>query len=264
MRVADTKLQVAETSAAGVLVRRSWQKHLLTFLMVFGPGLIVMEADNDAGAVSTYMQAGGQYGLHLLWLLVVLLPICYFIQEMVARLGIATGKGHAAMIYERFGKWWGHFSLIDLLAVNFLTLITEFAAISLALSALGVSPYISVPVSALGLTLMVVTGSYLRWERIVIALCLMDLTWFVLAYVVHPDWAKIAQSTVAPGNARGRDHKQSRLSCDCDCGHDHSALAALLPAELRGREAAAFCRFEMGQARHSDWGCFHRAALRAQ
>lgn len=203
MRVADTKLHMAETSAAGVLVRRSWQKHLLTFLMVFGPGLIVMEADNDAGAVSTYMQAGGQYGLHLLWLLVVLLPICYFIQEMVVRLGIATGKGHAAMIYERFGKWWGHFSLIDLLAVNFLTLITEFAAISLALSALGVSPYISVPVSALGLTLMVVTGSYLRWERIVIALCLMDLTWFILAYVVHPDWTKIAQSTVAPGIPAG-------------------------------------------------------------
>jgi len=77
-----------------------------------------MEADNDTGAVSTYMQAGGQYGLHVLWLLIVLLPICYFVQEMVARLGIATGKGHAAMIYERFGKRRGHFSLLDLLAVN--------------------------------------------------------------------------------------------------------------------------------------------------
>ena len=198
MRVAEPQLDAAIAPAEGVLVRHSWQKHLLTFLMVFGPGLIVMEADNDAGAVSTYMQAGGQYGLHLLWLLVVLLPICYFVQEMVARLGIATGKGHATMIYERFGKWWGRFSLLDLLAVNFLTLITEFAAISLALSALGVSPWISVPVSALGLTLMVVTGSYLRWERIVIALCLIDLTWFALAYVAHPDWAGVARSTVAP------------------------------------------------------------------
>src|SRR5580700_7297014 len=186
------------TPEAGVVVRSAWQRRIVTFLMVFGPGLIVMEADNDAGAVSTYMQAGGQYGLHLLWLLVVLLPICYFIQEMVARLGIATGKGHAAMIYERFGKWWGRFSLIDLLVVNFLTLITEFAAISLALSALGISPYISVPVSALGLTLMVVTGSYLRWERIVIALCLMDLTWFALAYVVHPDWASVAHNAIVP------------------------------------------------------------------
>lgn len=198
MRVIESELNVTATQPVGVVVHKPWQKSLLTFLMVFGPGLIVMEADNDAGAVSTYMQAGGQYGLHLLWLLVVLLPICYFVQEMVARLGIATGKGHAAMIYERFGKWWGRFSLIDLLAVNFLTLITEFAAISLALSALGVSPFISVPVSAVGLTLMVVTGSYLRWERIVIVLCLMDLTWFGLAYVAHPNWANVARSTIVP------------------------------------------------------------------
>src|SRR5664280_3677691 len=169
----------------GRVVKSKWTRDLLTCLMVVGPGLIVMVADNDAGAVSTYIQAGAQYGTRLLWLLLLLLPVTYFIQEMVVRLGIATGKGHAAMIYERFGKWWGHFSLFDLLLVNFLTLITEFAAISLALSAMGVSPYISVPVAALGLTLLVITGSYLRWERIVIVLCLMDLTWFALAYVVH-------------------------------------------------------------------------------
>ena len=156
---------VSVNEPQGIAVRHRWQRHLLTFLMVFGPGLIVMEADNDAGAVSTYMQAGGQYGLHLLWILVVLLPICYFVQEMVARLGIATGKGHAAMIYERFGKWWGHFSLFDLLLVNFLTLITEFAAISLALSAMGVSPRISVPVAALGARrhCAVPAGSDLVW-----------------------------------------------------------------------------------------------------
>src|SRR5580692_968955 len=151
MRVAETKLDAAKQPSQGIAVRRSWQKHILTFLMVFGPGLIVMEADNDAGAVSTYMQAGGQYGLHLLWTLLLLLPICYFVQEMVARLGIATGKGHAAMIYERFGKAWGRFSLFDLLAVNFLTLITEFAAISLAMSGLGIAPIISVPIAALAL-----------------------------------------------------------------------------------------------------------------
>src|SRR6202789_1739808 len=198
MRLMEPEVEIATVSAKGVVVRSAWQRRILTFLMVFGPGLIVMEADNDAGAVSTYMQAGGQYGLHVLWILVVLLPICYFVQEMVARLGIATGKGHAAMIYERFGKWWGHFSLIDLLAVNFLTLITEFAAISLALSAFGISPYIAVPVSAVGLTLMVITGSYLRWERIVIALCLMDLTWFVLAFMVHPHWAAVAHNSIVP------------------------------------------------------------------
>src|SRR6202790_3852929 len=122
------------TMPPGRAVKTRWGYRILTFLAVMGPGLIVMEADNDAGAVSTYTQAGAQYGTHLLWILLLLLPITYFIQEMVARLGIATGEGHAAMIYHRFGKWWGRFSLADLRIVNFLTLITEFAAISLALS----------------------------------------------------------------------------------------------------------------------------------
>ena len=88
----------------GYKVKSPWVRNLLTFLMVFGPGLIVMEADNDAGAVSTYTQAGAQYGLHLLWVLLLLLPVCYFIQEMVARLGIATGKGPGGQ-RSLMGSW---------------------------------------------------------------------------------------------------------------------------------------------------------------
>src|ERR1700739_2226599 len=117
-------------AAEPIRVSNKWAANGLTFLMVFGPGLIVMEADNDAGAVCTYVQAGAPYGTDLVWLLLLLLPICYFIQEMVVRLGIATGQGHAAMIYRRFGKWWGLFSFLDLQLVNFLTLVTEFAAIA--------------------------------------------------------------------------------------------------------------------------------------
>jgi Mn2+/Fe2+ NRAMP family transporter len=181
-----------------IVVKQRWQQQLLTFLMVVGPGLIVMEADNDAGAVSTYIQTGAQYGNHLLWILLLLLPITYFVQEMVARLGIATGKGHAAMIYSRFGKWWGRFSLFDLLFVNFLTLITEFAAISLALSHLGISPYVAVPVAAVGLVTLVVTGSYLRWERIVIGLCLVDVLWFVLAVQTHTSLHEVTRNALVP------------------------------------------------------------------
>jgi Mn2+/Fe2+ NRAMP family transporter len=140
-----------------------------------------MEADNDAGAVSTYVQAGAQYGTHLLWTLLILLPITYFIQEMVVRLGIATGKGHAAMIYKRFGRWWGLFSMVDLQIVNFLTLVTEFAAISLAISKLGIAPEVGVPLAALGLILVVVTASYLRWERTILILCLLDVSWLGIA-----------------------------------------------------------------------------------
>ncbi len=182
----------------GVIVRNPWARHLLNFLMVFGPGLIVMEADNDAGAVSTYIQAGAQYGTHLLWLLVLLLPITYFIQEMVVRLGIATGQGHAAMIYSRFGKWWGRFSLVDLQLLNFLTLVTEFAAIALALEHMHISPLDGVPLAACALILLVLTGSYRRWERIVVFLCLLDLAWFALAFYSHPASGEILRHTFVP------------------------------------------------------------------
>jgi Mn2+/Fe2+ NRAMP family transporter len=181
-----------------IRVSNKWAAHALTFLMVFGPGLIVMEADNDAGAVSTYVQAGAQYGTHLLWLLMLLLPITYFVQEMVVRLGIATGQGHAAMIYRRFGKWWGRFSLADLLLVNFLTLVTEFAAIALALGKMGIDPRWGVPASAVALTALVLTGSYRRWERIVVFLCLLDLAWFAIAVGVHPAAAGIMRHSIVP------------------------------------------------------------------
>ena len=183
----------------GRVVKSKWARDLLTFLMVFGPGLIVMVADNDAGAVSTYSQAGAQYGTHLLWVVLLLLPVTYFIQEMVVRLGIATGKGHAAMIYQRFGKWWGLFSLVDLELVNFLTLVTEFAAINLALTKMGFDPRLGVPLVAAGLLLIAVSGSYRRWERTVVFLCLLDLAWFVIAYWVRPPIAQVARGSLVPG-----------------------------------------------------------------
>ncbi len=190
--------RVAPTFRRGISIKNRWLRSIVTFLMVFGPGLIVMEADNDAGAVSTYVQAGAQYGTHLLWILLLLLPICYFIQEMVVRLGIATGQGHAAMIYQRFGKFWGLFSYIDLQVVNFLTIVTEFAAISLAFSKMGVSPLIAVPTAAVGLILMAVTGSYRRWERVTIFLCLLDITWLILTLKVQPMIGEALSNTFIP------------------------------------------------------------------
>jgi Mn2+/Fe2+ NRAMP family transporter len=189
---------LTKPAAEPIVVRNKWLARILTFAMVFGPGLIVMEADNDAGAVSTYVQAGAQYGTRLIWLLLLLLPICYFVQEMVVRLGIATGQGHATMIYRRFGKWWGRFSLADLLLVNFLTLVTEFAAIALALEQLGVNPVAGVPVAAVALTALVLTGSYRRWERIVVSLCLLDLAWFAIAFRVHPPVGDVLRHAVMP------------------------------------------------------------------
>ncbi|MGD0083074.1 MAG: divalent metal cation transporter, partial [Acidimicrobiales bacterium] len=90
--------------------RRSWQARLLTLLAIMGPGLIVMVGDNDAGGVSTYAQAGQNFGLTLLWTLPLLIPVLIVNQEMVVRLGAVTGVGHARLIIERFGKFWGAFS----------------------------------------------------------------------------------------------------------------------------------------------------------
>lgn len=191
-------MSFATTERRVVAARPGWRHRLLHFLVVAGPGLIVMVADNDAGAVSTYTQAGAQYGTSLLWVLLLLLPVTYFVQEMVVRLGIATGQGHAAMIYQRFGKWWGRFSLADLLLVNFLTLVTEFAAIALAARHLGLAPSVVVPLSAVGLILLVGTGSYRRWERMTLALCGLNLAWFALAALVHPQWGAALASTVLP------------------------------------------------------------------
>src|ERR1700724_2040741 len=198
MNHADPNEVLTGTAAKPIRVSNKWIAHVLTFLMVFRAGLIGMEADNDAGAVSTYVQAGAQYGTHLLWLLLVLLPISYFVQEMVVRLGIATGQGHAAMIYRRFGKWWGRFSLADLLLLNFLTLVTEFAAIALALGKVGVNPVFGVPVAAIVLTALVLTGSYRRWERIVVFVCLLDLALVAIALRVHPVVGDVLRHTLRP------------------------------------------------------------------
>ncbi len=114
---------------------------LKTLMAIIGPGLIVMVGDNDAGAFGTYTQAGQNYGTTLLWTLMLLIPVLYVNQEMVVRLGAVTGVGHARLIFERFGKFWGAFSVIDLFLLNALTLVTEFIGVSLALSYLGLSQF---------------------------------------------------------------------------------------------------------------------------
>ena len=100
------------------------KRRLVTFLAIVGPGLIVMVGDNDAGGVATYAQAGQDYGYSLLWVLLLLIPVLIVNQEMVVRLGAVTGVGHARLINERFGKFWGWFSVGDLFVLNFLTIVT--------------------------------------------------------------------------------------------------------------------------------------------
>jgi Mn2+/Fe2+ NRAMP family transporter len=142
-----------------------------------------MLADNDAGAVATYAQAGAEHGRRLLWLVAALVPALYLVQEMVVRLGIATGEGLAALIRHRIGRGWGRFMLAQLLVINFLILITEFAAVALVARRLGVPPAAVLPPAALGLALLVTTGSYRRWERMTLGLCALNLGWLALGFL---------------------------------------------------------------------------------
>src|ERR1700716_991772 len=119
-----------------------------TLLAILGPGLIVMVGDNDAGAFGTYTQAGQNYGTSLLWTLLMLVPVLYINQEMVLRLGAVTGVGHARLIFERFGKFWGAFSVIDLFILNSLTIVTEFIGITFVLDFFGISKIVGVGIAA--------------------------------------------------------------------------------------------------------------------
>lgn len=166
--------------------RLSRRRRLATLLAVMGPGLVVMVADNDAGGVSIYAQAGQDYGLRLLWLLLLLAPVLFVNQEMVARLGAVTGAGHARLIFERFGRRWGAFAFGDLLALNALTLVTELIGVGLALGYFGVSRFIAVPLVAGTVVLLTATGSFRRWERAMYVLVAVNLVAIPLAVLSHP------------------------------------------------------------------------------
>ena len=182
-----------------VAPRKTWKHRLTTLLAILGPGLIVMAGDNDAGAFATYGQAGQTYGTTLLWTLALLIPVLYVNQEMVLRLGAVTGVGHARLIFERFGRFWGAFSVIDLFLLNALTIITEFIGISLALDYLGLNKIAGVVVSAATrhrprpapATSGASSGS--RWPSFSAASLLLPIYFFV-----HPPLGQVAYDFVVP------------------------------------------------------------------
>ena len=184
---------------AGDEQRSGWKRRLITFLAIVGPGLIVMVGDNDAGGVSTYAQAGQNYGYSLLWVLLLLIPVLIVNQEMVVRLGAVTGVGHARLINERFGRFWGWFSVGDLFLLNFLTIVTEFIGVSLALAFFGVSKYIAVPIAALVLVAITASGSFARWERAMFFFIATSLVLFPLAFASHPSYSASIYHLVVPG-----------------------------------------------------------------
>jgi Mn2+/Fe2+ NRAMP family transporter len=178
--------------------RSTFSAKLKTLLAIVGPGLIVMAGDNDAGAFSTYGQAGQNYGTHLLWTFVLLIPVLYVNQEMVLRLGAVTGVGHARLIVERFGRFWGAFSVIDLFLLNALTIITEFIGITLAAGYLGVPKVMAVVLAALVIVASAMTGSFRRFERIAMTFCAGSLLIVPVYLLAHPAISQVASGFVVP------------------------------------------------------------------
>ena len=183
--------------------RRTWGAKLLTLAAIVGPGIIVMVGDNDAGGVATYSQAGQNYGTSLLWVLPLLVPVLIVNQEMVVRLGAVTGVGHARLIKERFGRFWGLFSVGNLLVLDFLTIVTEFIGVDLALGYFGLSKYLSVPLAAIGLVAITASGSFRRWERFMLVFVVANFLVIPLAVFSHPHAGPFLRGLVVPGIAGG-------------------------------------------------------------
>jgi NRAMP (natural resistance-associated macrophage protein)-like metal ion transporter len=197
--IGDIRGALGTISVGDTGARRSFFARLLTLAAIVGPGLIVMVGDNDAGGVATYAQAGQNFGLTLLWTLPLLIPVLVVNQEMVVRLGAVTGVGHARLINERFGRFWGRFSVGDLFVLNFLTIVTEFIGISLALGYFGVSPYLSVPVAAVGLVAMTASGSFRRWERFMLLFVVANFLVIPLVVFSHPHPGPVLHGLFIPG-----------------------------------------------------------------
>jgi Mn2+/Fe2+ NRAMP family transporter len=178
--------------------RHGWRSRAMALLAIMGPGLIVMVGDNDAGGVSTYAQAGQNYGTSLLWVLLLLIPVLIVNQEMVIRLGAVTGVGHARLINERFGRFWGWFSVGDLFVLNFLTIVTEFIGVSLALGYFGVSKYLAVPIAAAALVAITSTGSFRSWERFMYVFVVANFLVIPLLVLAHPHLGDVVHHTFVP------------------------------------------------------------------
>ncbi|MFB9834570.1 NRAMP family divalent metal transporter [Actinoallomurus acaciae] len=199
----DIRGALGTIKATDVGARTGLPARMKTLLAIIGPGLIVMVGDNDAGAFGTYGQAGQNYGTRLLWTLLLLIPVLYVNQEMVLRLGAVTGVGHARLILERFGRFWGAFSVIDLFALNALTIITEFIGVSLAVTYLGLPKAASVLVAAAVVIFAASTGSFRRFERTAIALCLGSLLLVPIYFITHPATGRMAHDLLVPGLPAG-------------------------------------------------------------
>lgn len=180
------------------LSKRNIFRKLAVFLMILGPGIITGSVDNDAGGITTYSLAGAQYGYGLIWTLIPSFVVLVIIQEMNARMGIVTGKGLADLIRENAGIKVTFFIFLGLLFSGIGNTTTEFAGVAGSMEVFGVSKYISVPVVAILVWILVVKGTYKIAERIFLIFSMSLLTYVISAIMGKPDWKEIGSAIVHP------------------------------------------------------------------
>src|SRR5437016_8719581 len=177
---------------------KRWKIRILLFFAVVGPGFITANVDNDANGIVTYSQAGAQFGYKLLWTMIPVTLALIVVQEISARMGAVTGKGLCDLIREEFGFRITFFMMVVILFINFGNILGEFAEIAGSLELFSVSRYISVPICALIVWLMVVKGQYKSVEKIFLVASFIYITYVAAGILAKPDWIKAAIHTVKP------------------------------------------------------------------
>jgi Mn2+/Fe2+ NRAMP family transporter len=172
--------------------------HVLIFLSVVGPGIITANVDNDAGGILTYSQAGATYGYSLLWTLIPITVALIVVQEMVARMGVVTGKGLADLIREEYGFRATFLLMLFLLAADLGNTISEFAGLASGMGVLDVTRYIAVPLGAVIVWALVVRGTYRQVEKIFLVACLFYIAYPLSCFLAHPNWKRAVERTFVP------------------------------------------------------------------
>ncbi len=193
------KLEGARGRGTDLRMRIRGLRRRLTLLMaVVGPGLITSNVDNDAGGISTYTQAGAQYGYALLWSLIPMTIALYVTEEMCARMGVITGKGLSDLIREEFGFRSTFFVMFTGFFVDLANVVAEFAGVAAAMQIFGVSKYIAVPIAAILVWSLVIRGTYRQVEVIFLVACAFYVTYVISAVMAKPDWILAAKGVVIP------------------------------------------------------------------
>lgn len=173
-------------------------RNILMFLSVMGPGIITANIDNDASGITTYSVAGARFGYSLLWTLVPTTIALVVVQEMIARMGVVTGKGLSDLIRENFGVKSAFYMMLGLVAANFGNTVANLAGWAVSMEIIGLNKYIMVPLGAFGIWLLVIKGSYRIVEKILLVACLIYFGYVVSGVLAKPDWTPVIKATLIP------------------------------------------------------------------